>query len=496
MVMSLEAMSLLKEKKDSLTEDAEDGGHVTNRSVYPSLAGVVAKLINENSIIKGVNMNIINNKNWILRIHDLKQHLQGISHENITHYAENDPIIPVEKTKAVMSENVGYAGAIQNYCTVINAQPNIQLDEIPSIIPSQQLARENADYWMESLNPQIINTYTQVKQFCNYYAAITDEDIEELVNNINEQNGKDNFIRLMNDFKAQSDKNGELANSVSSQLYNFDGRLDNDLSNFETIKKDADTLYTNENGKIAELESDMVLYQGIVDACNVGIAVYATITGIGVLTISIGTFLLLTGGGTASGIFLIGGGLTSLITGSIELDKLIHEQKEAQKKYQEIATELEHLQTECAVLQALSDNFTSLGQANREARSALQHMIIAWEMIGNNFAVLSNIAREVVDESTQILMKLKLKEALNDVQELKAFAETCELNGVLPVIPDAELIYRLRLPQSWLKQTIHGDVFRTYVAAKRKKGFFDRGRRGWRTRDQQICIPLSRRCCG
>jgi Bacillus haemolytic enterotoxin (HBL) len=457
----------------------------------------VAKLINENSIIKGVKMNRSNNKNRILHIHDLQQHLQGMSHKNITHYAKNDPIIPLKKTKAVMSENAGYAGAIQNYCTVINAQPEIQFEEIPSIIPSQQLARENADYWMESLNPQIINTYTQVKQFCNYYAAITDEDIELLVNNINSIPGKDDFIMLMNNFKIESDKNGELANSVSSQLYNFDGRLADDLSNFEDIKKQADDQYLGNDGKLQQLQDDMIHYSELVGACNAWIVVYATLTGIGVLTIGMGAFLLFTAGETPPVIFvLLISGIIITGTSSAELNTLVKQKEAAQKKYKEITIEFEQLQTQCAVLQALSDNFTSLGQANREARAAVQHMIVAWETIGDNFAVISNVAQEVVNQNTQTLIKLKLKEARKDVQELKAFAEKCELNGVLPVIPDAELIYRLRLPQSWLKQTIHGDAFRAYVAAKRKKGFFDRGRRGWRTRDQQIYIPLSRRCCG
>ncbi|KAF5279926.1 hypothetical protein FQR65_LT15161 [Abscondita terminalis] len=97
--------------------------------------------------------------------------MHGMSHENLYRYAEEHPIIPVEETKTAMSDNVGFAAAIQNYCTLVNTQPDISLDGIQNIVSSQNLARENSAYWLDDLNPLVIKVYTQVKQFCNFMVS-------------------------------------------------------------------------------------------------------------------------------------------------------------------------------------------------------------------------------------------------------------------------------------------------------------------------------------
>jgi hypothetical protein len=151
---------------------------------------------------------------WKERIY-LREHIKGMSHKNLSQYAAENPIIPVQKTIDGMSENLGHAATIQNYCQLVNAQIDINLPDISSLVPSQTAARVNAAYWLDTLNPLVIRVYTQVKQFCNFYSAFTETELEGLVDDIgNTSGGTETFLAVINAFKGDTDKNRRIVISV------------------------------------------------------------------------------------------------------------------------------------------------------------------------------------------------------------------------------------------------------------------------------------------
>lgn len=425
------------------------------------------------------------------RIINIKEHTKGMSHENLYRYAEEHPIIPIEETKTAMSDNVGYAAAIQNYCTLVNTQPNVSLDGIQNILPSQELARENSAYWLDDLNPLVIKVYTQVKQFCNFYGSLTPADIEQIVNNIGTVAGKEDFLQLMNAFKKDADKNQTKILDLSGNLRDFNGDLDADLRNFMSIKREADAKYLGQDGKLNSLQKDMISLESRINYLNQVIPAFAAMTGLGILMILISGLAILTNAPGA--IIMLIAGIATTATGGGLLGQAVEQKKEAQHTYQETVIEFEHLQTQCAALQILSDNFSSLGASNLKAAAAVMAMVNAWHTIGNNFEGIAESAQGVVEEPVKLIIKTKLMGALKDVQSLKKFAEDCERNGILPIITEEEMGRTLRLPRSWINQPIDGNVFRAFVNSKRCLGFYDRGRRGWQTRDKQILVPCYHR---
>lgn len=52
-------------------------------------------------------------------------------------FAVENPIIPIEDLRDSMSDNIGYGSSIQNYCTLVQSQPDLSLDDIPNIIPGR-----------------------------------------------------------------------------------------------------------------------------------------------------------------------------------------------------------------------------------------------------------------------------------------------------------------------------------------------------------------------
>lgn len=132
-------------------------------------------------------------------------------------------------------------------------------------------------------------------------------------------------------------------------------------------------------------------------------------------------------------------GIATTATGGGMLGQAVEDKKQAQHTYQETVIEFEHLQTQCAALQILSDNFNSLAESNLKATAAVIAMMNAWYTIGNNFEGIAESVQGVVEEETKFIIKLRLKSAIKDVQSLKKFAEDCERHGILPIKTEASM---------------------------------------------------------
>lgn len=423
---------------------------------------------------------------WKERIY-LREHIKGMSHKNINQYAAEHPIIPVQATIDGMSENLGHAATIQNYCQLVNAQIDINLPDISSLVPSQTAARVNAGYWLDTLNPLVIRVYTQVKQFCNFYSAFTEAEIEGLVDDIgNTSSGTEIFLAVINAFKGDTDKNRQSVNETAQKLVAFSGELSSDLRNFITIKEEADNKYMGNDGILAQLQHDMISLEDKIKLLNIAIGVLSAAVAVGILMIAIGVLLTPVTAGklAAAGIALVGGA-------SAALKKLVDDRNGEQRTYRDKTAEFDRLEKHCAVLQKLANDFESLAESNEKAGIAIHQMVNSWQTMGEHFESISESVEAVgnlpLDPNLAILIKKRLIAALEDVKDLKKFAEDCERNGILPVIvEDAKLAHNLHLPNYWINQPVDGMVFKAFIDARRRSGFYDRGRRGWHTRDRQF----------
>ena len=273
-------------------------------------------------------------------------------------------------------------------------------------------------------------------------------------------------------------------------MSDFNGDLGEDLRNFMSIKQEADAKYLGQDGQLHMLQQDMISLDSRINSLNQVIPALAAIAAVGIIAIFISVLGMLAN--APGGIYMLIAGIAATATGGGLVAQSVEEKKQAQRTYQETVIMFERLQTQCAALQILSDNFNSLGQSNLKAAAAVLAMVNAWHTIGNNFAGIAESVQGVVEEEMKLIIKLRLKSAIKDVQSLKKFAEDCERNGILPVVAEEDTGRILRLPRSWINQPIDGNVFRSFINTKKCLGFYDRGRRGWQTRDKRISISCYR----
>ncbi len=290
----------------------------------------------------------------------------------------------------------------------------------------------------------------------------------------------------MNAFKGDTDKNWQAVNDTAQKLVAFSGELSADLRNFVAIKEEADNKYMGNDGILAQLQSDMISLEDKIKLLNIAIGVLSAAVVIGIILIAIGTlFSPVTAGKlAAAGIALVGGA-------SAALKKLVDDRNADQRVYRDKAAEFDRLEKHCAVLQKLANDFESLATSNEQAGIAIYQMVGAWQTMGENFAGIAKSVEEVgnlpIDPNLAILIKKRLTAALENVRDLKKFAEDCERHGVLPVVvEDSKLAHDLHLPNAWIKKPIDGLVFKAFIDARRRSGFYDRGRRGWYTRDRYM----------
>lgn len=337
----------------------------------------------------------------------------------------------------------------------IVSEPDHSIDGIPSIIPSQQVARQNAAYWMESLQPALATAFSRVKQFANLYASLGDADIEECLSNLDTPDGKVEFKELMFTFHDEASQRAQELGSTSSQLTDFATALSTDLTNLRGIRDEVRA--SRDTTEIEKVRSQLnSLAEQMTETTKLA-GQFPPPLG---LTITLGAV-------AAGSTPVIEAGLRASASGPQAV--LLQQAAEAAAQHRDTFTLLAELDSPLAVLEWVVGTYDQFIGANEDAARALTGLINAWQTTSTHFSDLADLAAGTVDAETIALIRTHLTQARDTVTNLKAEIETYEQAITLTVTPGAEESRLLRLPTSWVDRPIDGGVFESFVTSNRRR---------------------------
>ncbi|MFD6879811.1 MULTISPECIES: HBL/NHE enterotoxin family protein [unclassified Streptomyces] len=384
-----------------------------------------------------------------------------------------NPICPVEQFKDAFAEVFSTQALVQVSAVRTFAQPDVALSEIRAVVPSRQLARENATLWQETLQPKVVRVFTQAKAFSNIVGGgLTEQDVEELIADINTPAGKETFLEVVRLLHGEADKAAARAVETASDLDSFGTALESDLKNLHTTIAEADTKYSASDGRVEQAVTELR-----------SLAATATEASVGLIASWAG---FLADGSGLDGTAAVHVQLASVLAGSdrvltavpvvtasaapAQFGSQAKTRDELAQRHASTLTELYALQPQLAVLHGIASIYDSLGEGAATTGQALTAFDKAWNTVATNLQGLIDTSQGTVGAEAAFLIKNQLKTLVADAGVLKTVAEFYEKNAVLPVLPDEEVAQLLRLPRSWIGRPVDGSVFSEFVTSRSRLG--------------------------
>ncbi|WP_329233747.1 alpha-helical pore-forming toxin family protein [Streptomyces sp. NBC_00111] len=340
-----------------------------------------------------------------------------------------DLLIPVGQFAEALSDVFGVATSAGLAAQVIAAQPDVDLTDIASLKPSQEVARENATLCMDRLLPELRRGFTKAKSFADMVGSLSESDVEDLTGQLGTEAGKQEFAETIRTFKEEADRSLAEVSETASTLAQFATLLGADLGDFQRIREEAVSKYGGQDGKLASLVQEMA---AAAEARSKAVDDVATLAA----TLDIGVFAVV---GT-----VVASPKVSLTKASLavrpssthdQLNRALKAQADSDAAYTRQFEAAGRLQLQPAVLQWLSDTFVSLERARD---GALDGLTAAWATTSGNFETLAESGQGVVDQELRANIRQRLVQAIGSAKELKTLAENLDARGPLPVVPESK----------------------------------------------------------
>ncbi|MFY7884225.1 MAG: HBL/NHE enterotoxin family protein [Dolichospermum sp.] len=286
---------------------------------------------------------------------------------------------------------------VQAYCTQIMQQPSFvipntdTLTNFPDINGNLNIARENADYYLNRVQPMILGVISDTRAYSTQFKGFQPLIIQRLDDwkNGNDQ-ARTDALALINQLKNDVDLQTASAKDVASKIGKFRTKLNGDISNFNTAITQATTLIqgtSGDGGVLAHLNDQLSELDGQIAGASVGVALSGlTIIGGGLLiaTGAIATFI--TAGTSkpmvAAGVVIVIAGAAGLIASSIALANLISTKSSLLQQQQQ-------LKDSVICLTGLKSSLEQLNNLAQNASNEVNNMYSAWTFLGENLGQVS-----------------------------------------------------------------------------------------------------------
>lgn len=286
---------------------------------------------------------------------------------------------------------------VQAYCTQIMQQPSFvipntdTLTNFPDINGNLNIARENADYYLNTVQPMILGVISDTRAYSTQFKGFQPLIIQKLDDwkNGNDQ-ARTDALALINQLKNDVDLKTASAKDVASKIGKFRTKLNGDISNFNTAITQATTLIqgtSGDGGALASLNDQLSELDGQIAGASVGVALSGlTIIGGGLLiaTGAIATFI--TAGTSkpmvAAGVVIVIAGAAGLTASSIVLANLISTKSSLLQQQQQ-------LKDSVICLTGLKSSLEQLNNLAQNASNEVNNMYSAWTFLGENLGQVS-----------------------------------------------------------------------------------------------------------
>ncbi|MEZ4849373.1 MAG: HBL/NHE enterotoxin family protein [Bacteroidia bacterium] len=229
----------------------------------------------------------------------------------------------IDKLKFAI-EGSGSAGLlVQSYCVGILQQPNFVLTpdlttKLPPINDFLKTAQDNADNYLNNIQPKMIRTINDVGGYSGQFEAFVNP-IFQLVDQW--KNGNDDAkiqaLQLFESLQNEIEVKKRSVIVVEGDLTKFLSSLNTDVSNFSSAFNRASIVIGGNSGAIAEFSKNIADLDKQIGGAAAGVALSALSLIGGIFVIYIGGIIsaLIAGAGTP--LIAVGVGLTIAGTGSL-----------------------------------------------------------------------------------------------------------------------------------------------------------------------------------
>lgn len=281
------------------------------------------------------------------------------------------------------------------YALTIIKQANVNFNGIitvedslkTKILRDQEIARSNANQWLDSLKPQLISTNQNIinydTKFQNYYntlvEAVDNKDKSTLTKGLTRLSGS------ISENKAKVDK-------LVEDLKTFRNKMTTDTQNFKGDANQITSILASQDAGIPLLQKQITTYNEAMGKYNAIIIGSSVATALGPVAIIGGAVVIATGAGTPLGVALIAGGAAGIGGGTAGIVLAKKELDNAQAEIQKLTGQLSQAQLQVAGLTNIKNQTEYLTNTIDIAITALQNISNQWYTMGSKYkSLLQNV---------------------------------------------------------------------------------------------------------
>lgn len=299
----------------------------------------------------------------------------------------NSLVQSAENMNAKLRSQTSQSLAVQNYCQSVIIQPTIDFGDIQKLKSLQEdinkglaTAKENANYYLGTLQPQIITNLTNID---NYFALQS-----SIPATLPEGSSKEEWLNMLGAVRDQSNKYQQVAADTASDLGTFYVRLSNDTTHFNEYANKLNTLVEGDQGILAQMDKDL----GKIDGKIAGAITGAVLSGLaiagGAFLVVVGTVSTFVTAGTSAKIAVAGGlviaaGAAGAAGSTVALINLY-------KQRNTIIQQQTQLNAEVRAVSAVAGNYDLLYKQAGEALTATKQMESAWQILSGDLEHLAD----------------------------------------------------------------------------------------------------------
>lgn len=339
-----------------------------------------------------------------------------------------------------MQNTQSASAMLQLYTNVILQTPDIILPKqvdtdsksnVCEDLPKhQKTARNNATDYLNTLNPQMVQTLSDIIGFHNLWAAEY-EHLLQLANQIDQGNNADTFTQGIDNLIRKTQKNADATKPIIASLNDFLPKIQADARNFVADLQNVTKALSGEQGEIAQLKNTLGAINSAMSKDTTMIAGGAAGEVVGVLMITVGALAEFETGGLSTG--LIVGGLAVMGGSSAVIGIAAKDLEAKRKEYMQLAAELATDQQILTLTTQASTHLTAMVDAVNNGIAAVQTLQKGWLSLQGDFKQVTDALRTADDPDLGSWLVDTLNSANKDWQDTYQLALHLQQTGVLPV---------------------------------------------------------------
>jgi hypothetical protein len=326
---------------------------------------------------------------------------------------------------------------VQSYCTQVAQQPVIVIPDsvkskLPPINDYLQTAQSNASDYLTNIQPRIITVVTDVSgystEFTNFFTLITGK-----INDWKDgsSSAKQDALALLSQLQTDLQTKLTNVNGVRDSILTFQGKVNLDVSNFNTASSQADIIIGGDQGALADLDKQISDMNGRIAGAAVGVALSGlTVIG-GALMIAAGAIASFITAGTSTplviaGVAVVVVGAAGLTASSLVLANLISAKAGLIEQQAQLNADLKFLKD-------FKSTVGTLSSAASTASQQLTNLSNAWGILSGNLTnVIGSVSNARTYSDLPVVVQAYLNTASSQWTDVKNSVTTIEqqMSGV------------------------------------------------------------------